>query len=426
MAAMGNGLAMLRRLLTSGSFRGAATFALGGAGFALGNIILAGVLPPAQFGVLSLVMALMQFGLSCGPLGMDVVVKRHRPRVTRALLGRVLGTALVAGGVIALAASATYTLAPVAIAATFLGAVLAAGNNTVAAVYQSRGLMGWALALSQGPNFVFLVLAVLALAFGIDSAGPVLAGVVAGYLLTNLVGWWRARRDQSQLAPLNGRLALREALASVSIGLSLQLLWQLERVAIPKLTSLDDLATYAVLAAIIGAPFRATQIGIAFTLIEKLRSARDAAAARAVLRHELLVAAVIVAGAVGTVLLVSPLVLHWYLRDKYVIGPALMTVTIAVGLVRVCEGFTTTVITAFGDTAALARISALGWLGLLVGIGAAVVGSRFGLVGIVGGTFCGWLTLVTGGMLIALKSYRARFAALLAAEGANQPLSGPA
>src|SRR5450631_2130489 len=71
---------MLRRLISSASFLGAATFALGGAGFALANVLLAAALSPAQFGLLSLIMALMWIGWACGPLGLDVVIKRHRPR----------------------------------------------------------------------------------------------------------------------------------------------------------------------------------------------------------------------------------------------------------------------------------------------------------------------------------------------------------
>jgi O-antigen/teichoic acid export membrane protein len=401
---------MLRRFLSSGSFLGAATFALGGAGFALANVLLAAVLPPSQFGLLSLIMALMQFGLACGPLGLEVVVKRHRPRVTSALLRRVAINATLIAAAIAVAAAMFYQLAIPAALLLFAGGALAAGNNIVAGIFQSRARMGWALGLAQGPNYVLLLLAIVATLVPLSTAAPLLVGVVAGYMAANLLGWSQARHRQAHYAELEPRLAFREALASVSIGLALQLLWQLERIAIPKLMSMDDLATYAALAAVVGAPFRATQIGVAFTLIQRLRSATDAAAARAVLQQEIMVGFLLLAGSTIGVLIVAPWVFHYFLHDKYAISPALMAVTLAVGVVRVVEGFSTTAVTALGTAQSLARISALGWIGLVVAITGAIIGSRHGLVGIVFGTLLGWITLSAGGAVIAVHSFRKRFA----------------
>src|SRR5262249_17832942 len=101
---------MLRRLASSGSLRGAVSFALGGAGFAVANVLLAAAMSRAQFGLVSLILALMQFGLSCGPLGLDVVAKRHRPRVTAALLRRAAVAALAVAAALALWAGLFYQL----------------------------------------------------------------------------------------------------------------------------------------------------------------------------------------------------------------------------------------------------------------------------------------------------------------------------
>jgi len=173
----------------------------------------------------------------------------------------------------------------------------------------------------------------------------------------------------------------------------------------------DDLATYAALAAVVGAPFRATQIGVAFTLIHRLRSAPDAAAARAVLWHEILVAILLVTVSIAGVLIVAPLVFHHFLHDKYVISRPLMIVTLAVGVVRVAESFSTTAVTALGTALSLARVSAMGWMGLAVAIAGATSFSSHGLVGIVFGTLLGWLTLWTGGLLIGIGAFKQRFAA---------------
>jgi O-antigen/teichoic acid export membrane protein len=402
-------LGTLRRIVGSGSFRGAATFAFGGIGFSLGNIVLAGALAPAQFGLFSLILALMQFGLSCGSMGMDVVVKRHRPRVTPTLFWRVTLNAVVTMALITWAAGIAYGLSPGLLPYLFLGGTLAAINNIVVGIHQSRARLGLALFLSQWPNAVILLLAIVAQAGLTSAALPLLGGVVAGYLSANLVGWWQSLRNQSTCAPLDWSVATRESLASFSIGLALQLLWQFERIAIPKLLSLDDLATYAVLAAIVAAPFRATQIGIAFTLVERLRNAPNATDAARVLRHELLVALLITSVAVAGVLLAAPLVLHYYLHDKYVVGTSLTLATVAVGMARVAEGFTTTAVTALGTTRDLAHLSAMSWLGLLLAIAAAILLRGFGLTGILGGSLLGWLTLSAAGGIIASRSFKLRF-----------------
>jgi hypothetical protein len=172
----------------------------------------------------------------------------------------------------------------------------------------------------------------------------------------------------------------------------------------------NDLATYSVLAAVVGAPFRVTQFGVGFTLIERLRSAQDAATARAVLRHEIVVALLMVLASIAGVLIAAPIVFHSMLRDKYTISWALMAVTIMVGVVRVAEGFTTTAVTALGTVRSLARISAIGWTSLGVAIIGAILGSRAGLVGILSGALLGWITLCGGGCVLAIKSFRQRFA----------------
>ena len=395
--------------MSSGSLRGALTFGLGGAGFAVGNILLAAALPPEQFGLVSLILALHQFGLSSGPLGLDIVIKRHRPRLSASLLRSCSRNALLVALVITLAAQLIYDLERIPAALVFTGATLAAGNNVVYGIFQSRGEQAWALGLAQLPNWVLLLIAIVALAVPVTSSTPLLLAMVLGYAATTLIGWLKARRGQDGLAELDAEVAFREGLASVSIGLALQLLWQLERVTIPKLLTVEDLATFAVLATVVAAPFRVTQIGVAFTLIEKLRSAPDASHARSVLRRESWTAAALVVGAVLAVLIAKPLVFHYLLNDKYVVGPGLVAATIAVGAVRVAESFSTTSVTAFGSEADLARMSTLAWASLVVAGVASVLLSVFGLVGIVLAALLGWLTLFGGGTVLAVRSFRRRF-----------------
>ena len=101
---------MIVRLLKSDSLRSAIGFAAGGAGFAAGNILLARVMSPQGFGVVALVLALNQFGVTFGPFGLEVVANRHRPRVGRRLGLLALAFATVTGIVAALIAYGYYGL----------------------------------------------------------------------------------------------------------------------------------------------------------------------------------------------------------------------------------------------------------------------------------------------------------------------------
>ena len=99
---------MLARLIKSDSLRSALAFAGGGVGFAAGNILLAKILSPASFGVVTLALALNQFGLTFGPFGLEVVANRHRPRVDRRLALLAVSAATVTALGVAVIAGAYY------------------------------------------------------------------------------------------------------------------------------------------------------------------------------------------------------------------------------------------------------------------------------------------------------------------------------
>ncbi len=70
----------------------------------------------------------------------------------------------------------------------------------------------------------------------------------------------------------------------------MDLLGQFERFAIPKVRSVEMLGTYAVLAAVVGSPFRMIQIAINFSLLPRLRAVASAAETRAIIVSESLTA----------------------------------------------------------------------------------------------------------------------------------------
>jgi hypothetical protein len=89
----------------------------------------------------------------------------------------------------------------------------------------------------------------------------------------------------------------------------------------------------------------------------------------------------------------------------------LIAASLIVGVAKLWEGFSTTIVSAYGSTQKLATISVYAWICLAIAALGAVVGSRYGLVGILYGVGSAWILLAAGGTWLAVISFRARFAA---------------
>src|SRR4029079_9724847 len=82
---------------------------------------------------------------------------------------------------------------------------------------------------------------------------------------------------------------------------------QLERLVIPHVLPLSDLATYGALAAIAGSLFRVLQMGVRHNLLPRLRLNTNVPQGRQLIAHEAkLVSAMVVAGSIA-IWLVTPL-----------------------------------------------------------------------------------------------------------------------
>jgi hypothetical protein len=402
---------MFARLLKSESLRSAIGFGFGGVGYAVANIVLAKVLSPASFGVVTLVLALSQFGLTLGPCGLEIVANRHRPRASHRFAMLVLTMAVITGVMVAAIAGLYYHL-PGSLVILVLAAVVGTATNRVgAALFQGERRLPMALGLTQVHNYVLLGAALWAFTMPGTGENVVVSMVTAGYLLSAMFGWWLALRSvNSGRVEIDRRMALKEGFAAMGLGVAVQLLMQFERLAIPKLGSLEMLSTYAVLAATIGSPFRMLQIGTSFSLLPPLRSAKTWAAARGVLLREAATSLVVALIAGAAIVLASPLIFEVVLGGKYPIDSGLIVASLAIGLAKLWEGFSTTVVSACGSANAMALISAHAWICLGTATVGAIVGSRFGLLGILWGVGLGWILLAAGGTYLALISVRQRFA----------------
>ena len=380
-------------------------FAAGGVGFAVGNILLARVLPPEEFGVVALVLALTQLGITLGPVGLESVINRHHLGANGALLTRatLTGAAMAIG--LAAAAYAFYDVSAfvtIVLAAAVLGAAL---NRVAGAFFQSRKRLGYSMCLILVHNWVVLFAVPVVLLADHPAALPAALTVAGAYAITAAAGWWQALRAYSAPASQehSGTL-MKEGLAAVGAQLALGVMFQLDRLLIPRALSIADLAMYSVVSVIVASPFRMLQVGASFTLLPRFRASPTRAAILQLLRREAAVVLPMAILASIGVLLVAPWIGEHLLEGRYVFAPSLMYAMVVVGFVRVWNGFASAAVTALGTTRQLALYNFWSWVALGVATAAAIAASGAGLTGIVYGLGAGWLTLAVAATFIAARA----------------------
>jgi len=400
----GRRFVILRRIWGAPTLRVTLGFGLGGVGFALGNLLLARALPPTQYGLFALTLALVQVGMPLAPAGADVVVNRHRPPADRRLLLRALATSLASAALTLAAALLCYELEPwlLALAAA---TILAGGPNLVAAAqFQRRERFALAVLLVQGQNAALLLASLLALAAPRPGAVLPVAVLALGCALSATLGWSLLRRGREQPDRVRP-YPWRESLSVAGVQASALVLIQMERLVIPKTLDVADLATFAVVAAIVGSPFRMLQLGIGYSLVSRLCNA-SAAERRRLVGAEARGSLAIVSAACVALWFATPLLVEVFLGGKYGAPASLVLAMLVSGLAKVLGTFATAVVNAAGSQRDLVRLNLRAWLALFVGAAAAVAGSRFGLAGLVYGVGVGWLAAALSAAALAAPHLR--------------------
>jgi O-antigen/teichoic acid export membrane protein len=396
----------LPALSRSPVLRAASVYGLSGAVFAVANLLLARALPIREYSVLALVVALTNVASPIAPAGVDGVVNRRRIDPGPHLLHRVLSTSAVVGGATVVVGAVLYGLDTLALL-TLMGCVLAGGAvYTAAAHFQSTHRFPLSLAASQSENFVLAAAALATITLGVSHLWLPFAVLVGGRSLAAVSGWAKLFAEQPTNAPGGERLPWGEALSYAGVVGSLVLLLQLERLVIPIVLSLEELATFAVLAAIVISGFRMLQSGVALTLLPRLRAATTARQRRRLLTREGLTVLFVMAAACIVLWYATPTLVSWLLADKYTLSRQLVLAALVSGVVRVFSAFTNAAVVALGNTRQLALLNVLGWLALGVGIGGAVIGAHWGLVGVVYGSGLGWLSKAVGAAWLAAPHLR--------------------
>ncbi len=379
---------------------------LGGFAFMLGNLALAGVLEPADFGRLALFEALTGIGVYLSPVGLDSLVVRRELRVGSSSLGRATGSSVL---VAALVGGIAVTLFGFALPAVALlgGAVLAAAlARMCAASEQAAVRLGRSQLLTQLPNVCFGTGGVLLAVIGISSWQSGAGVLVAGYVMSALLGVGLLRRGwRPEASERLDPLAWRKALSFVGIMASILVLHHVERLVIPRFLGLEALATFAVVATVVGSPYRILQDGVGYSLMPRIRAERSVPVRRRLVRSELaLIGPLGIAGGLALLMAARPLIDALY-GDKYEVGLAVVAAIIAVGIVRLCYAVASAVIRALGEARQLRWFNLLAWIGTVLAVGAAIAFSGFGLVGVICGAAVGWLIRLAAAVILARPAF---------------------
>lgn len=402
---------VLLRAWTSPALRAAVALTLSGGAFALGNLILARMLPKEEYGRLSLGLAIVMIGILTGPLGAQIIVNRHRTDPGRRLLARTLSTSGLVGLVLTVGAGALYPLDLPLLGAMLAAIIGGACNLVVVGHYQSRQRYGLSLWVSASTNLSLLATGIAAAAFRPTTAFVPAAIFAACVWASPVFTWWTLLRERAALDNPDPPFPWGEALAVVgTIGAGM-LLGATERLVIPRVLSLSDLATFSVLATLAGSPFQVLNQGVGFALLPSLRGAQDGTARRRVLSQELLIVAGACALSGVLVWWLTPIVLRFFLVGRYVLPAPLILAAIAVGVLRPLGAVAIAVLNAVGSARDLVVLGGIGWTASVLGIWGAWVGARWGLTGVVYGVGCGWLLrAAAAGWLASRSMHRAEVA----------------
>lgn len=370
-------------------FRAAAAFGVAGAAHAIGMLLLARQLPAVEFAYVALFLAFLDFGGLVGTGGADTIVVRHKLNPTTALLSRVLASAAIVALLIYVAASTWYGLTNALALTIALATIAAACSRVAGSVWQSRHRFKPALIQIQSSHVVLALLGVVALILGWKSALLVCA-LHAAYLASiSTIGWRGLLRAHSSISSVEP-FPWRESVPILFLMTGVQLAMQVERFLIPQLLRLEDLATYGVLAAVVGSPFQMLSIAITYTLMPRLKSADSSSERSRVLRNEFVFVIPMIAAGIILAWLLGPWVADLFVGDKFILTKPLIFAAILIGIGKVSNALLLAVVKALGATADLNWMNVITWIGLATSIVLAWQFSSWGLPGLLVGIACGW------------------------------------
>jgi O-antigen/teichoic acid export membrane protein len=396
----------VKALWRSPTLRSAAVVAVGGAGFAGANLILARTLPESEYALFTLFLALVNLGFALAPAGIDTFVVRRPVEFGPRFLKKVGAVTILVGSGFGAIGLFGYGLSlPVAL---MLALATAAGGimSVAAAQFQGELRFGRSLSLAQSPNLVLIIAALLVLLMHAGDAKLALIVSTMGFVVAAWYGWAILLRERHAKPARTCAIAWSEAVAFAGVNASGLILVQLDRLIIPHVRPLGDLATFGVLAAIVGSLFRVLQQGVGYSLLPQLRAAGGVVEQRRLLAHEArLVGAITVAGA-AFIWLVTPLVVRYLLAGKYHLTSALIVAAIISGVTKILNAFSKASVAALANQRELAVVNYLGWASVVVAVAAGVVVGPWGLTWVIYAVALGWLLRSLAAFYVTMRHLR--------------------
>jgi O-antigen/teichoic acid export membrane protein len=379
---------------------------LSGLGFAGANLLLARALPTTEYARFTLVIALMNLGFALAPMGIDGVVNRRRIAAGPGLLGRLLVPALLVAGGLTLGGALGYGIRGAQLGMLFV-AIAAGGAMMVAgALFQSEQRFRLALALTQSPNVVLLLAAAVVLASRIYQAWLPVLIASSGFVAGAAYGWLRVLRRKKRTAG-SDRISWSEAISIAGLSGAGLLLVQLERLVIPDVLPLTELATFGVLAATVGSLFRVLQMATGYSLLPRLAGSPGILERRRLLRHELALAALLIMVGAVFLWLVLPLIERYLLGSKYQLGVPLVIAAVLSGVAKVLRSISEASSKALAEPRELTLLNLWGWGAAAVAIASAVaLGRLWGLAGVIYGVAAGWLLRAAASGIVTARHLR--------------------
>jgi O-antigen/teichoic acid export membrane protein len=396
----------VRRLWYSPTLRTVVIYGASGLGFAAANLILARVLPTTEYALFTLVIALTNLSFALAPIGMDGIVNRRHLEAGPSLLKRTLAAGLVTSLVFMAIAGLAYRIDTPVVFLVFVSTVGGGAMAVAAAQFQSERRYGISLALTQSPNIVLMVAAVVVVWTRIREARLPLAISALGFVVAGVVGWWVLFGERAAKPYRETRFPWGEALSFAGLNAAGLVLLQLDRLIIPRVLTLHDLATFGVLAAIVGSLFRVLAMAVGYTLLPRLRGAGTVIERRRLIAHEVkLVLAISIAGSIA-IWFLTPWIERSFLAGKYHLDGSLLLAALVTGIVKIMNSFTRSTAAALATAGELAIFNWLGWISVGVACLAGVIGARWGLAGLIYGVGLGWLMRALAGSYLTLRHLR--------------------
>jgi len=401
------------RYVPSATLLSMVVYGASGLAFVGANLLLARELSPEQFALVTLLVALTTLGYHLAPLGLDGVVLRGRVDAGWSLLKRAAVVAVTIGVATGLAAL-TFDGITAGLAALLFAGTTAGGLMLIAsAKFQSERRFVVSLGLSaMAPNLLLLAGALATIAADWRTADLTVEILALGLAAAAGLGWLLVLRERRGVRAL--AVPWSEALVLAGVSAAGMLFIQLERLVIPHVLSVADLALFGVLGAIAGSLFRLLQMGVGFSLLPRLRSAATVFERRALIARELRFAVVIAAAGGAAIFVLTPPIERWFLAGKYHLSMALLAAALFSGIGKIAHAFARATATALATPRELALVNAAGWISAVLALGAAVAAAPWGLTGVVYAIGCGWFAWAA--LSFTLVAHHLRLPAGLPAE----------